>query len=514
MKAVRSMPARILPRSSAPPLRTKLLFAFAVIACATAVCGGLSLLFVNRIGNAITVYADITSPLQAESAALIDTAQRMRVYVLKSISNGTDAHTISTQLNLLDEESRTRLSTLRALAHRTARMVDLDSAEQLEKQYLRLLHDIIDKSRTVAATAALNAQRRERFESVRHTTEDQLRAIVERADRFIIESEEKAKTDSQTGKATVAKLADLISELFTEINPRSRSAYKVMREIEQLDDAVKLLAGGGSVAISDIERTTMSTLKTINLIMASLQGRLRDQEGAEVFTRLRQHVADLRESLLGEEGLIKGYGATVAAQAEIDRDRETLEGIDRQYFKLLGQVEKAVTALNSDARAAATGDVVNARSVVIGASLVAVLGALLLASAFARRITGPLTRLANHAVDIRRSGEMNQLAEDIVAGGYDEIEKLLHSFNAMIEELGDARTRLIDWSKGEIQIQYERLSAAINNMPLGLCMFDSEQKLIVCNQRYVEIYGVERRAHAPGDAAGSHPGAPAAVRRR
>jgi YHS domain-containing protein len=60
----------------------------------------------------------------------------------------------------------------------------------------------------------------------------------------------------------------------------------------------------------------------------------------------------------------------------------------------------------------------------------------------------------------------------------------------MIAELGDARIRLIEWSNGEIQTQYERLSAAINNMPLGLCMFDAGQNLIVCNQRYAEIYGV------------------------
>jgi diguanylate cyclase (GGDEF)-like protein/PAS domain S-box-containing protein len=492
------MLARVLRRPTAPPLRTKLFIAFAIVACATAICGALSLLFVNRIGNAIMVYADITSPLQAESAALIDTAQRMRMYVFSSISNGTDPQTISTQLNLLDAESHTRLGTLRALADRTGSRIEFDAAEQLEMRYLGLLQDIIEKSGSVGTAAALNEGRRARFESLLRTTKDQLSAIVDRADGFVAESEEKAKIDSQTGNATVAELADLVSELFTEINPRSRSAYKVLREIEQLDDIVKLLAGRGSFAISDIERTTKNTLKRIDLIMARLQGRLRDREGAEAFAGLQRGVADLRESLLGDDGLIKGYGATASAQAEINRDRETLESIDRQYFDLLSQVQKAVTALNSDARATAASDVVNARNVVIGASLVAVLGALLLASAFARRITGPLTRLANHAVAIRQTGEMNQLSDDILVGGYDEIEKLVHSFNAMIVELGDARTRLIDWSKGEIQTQYERLSAAINNMPLGLCMFDAEQKLIVCNQRYAEIYGVSEEHTHPG----------------
>jgi diguanylate cyclase (GGDEF)-like protein/PAS domain S-box-containing protein len=498
MKAIRSMPAHVLPRPTAPPLRTKLLIAFAVVACATAACGALSLSFVNRIGNAIMVYADITSPLQAESAALIDTAQRMRTYVFKSIGNGTDPQTISTQLNSLDEESRVESNVLGVLADQAGVRIELESVAEIENQYTAVLHDIIEKSRTVSIAAALNEERRVRFESLRRNITDQLRAIVNRADGFITESEEKAKIDSETGNATVATLADVISELFTEINPRLRDAYKVMREIEELDDIVKVLAGSGSLSISDAERTTNNTLKRINLIMAGLQGRLREKEAAEAFVRLQQSIADLRESLLGGDGLVKGYGAAVSAQAEISQGRETLEAIDRKYFDLLRQVQKAVTALNVDARAKAESDVVNARSVVIGASLLAVLGALLLAGAFARRITGPLTRLANHAVTISETGEMNQLPDDLVGGGYDEIDKLVHSFNAMIVELGDARSRLIDWSKGEIQTQYERLSAAINNMPLGLCMFDAEQKLIVCNRRYAEIYGVSEEHTHPG----------------
>jgi diguanylate cyclase (GGDEF)-like protein/PAS domain S-box-containing protein len=487
-----------LRNATAAPLRTKLLIAFAAVAFATAMCGALSLLFVNRIGNAIAVYADITSPLQAESAALVNTAQRMRAYVFKAIGNGDDPQTIRTQLDLFDAESRAELRTLGILAEQAGIRNKLESAAQIEKQYTAVLHDIVEKSHMVGIAGALNEKRRARFESLRRITTDQLRAIVDLADGIIAESEERAKIDSQTGIATVAKLTDLISELFTEINPRSRSAYKVMREIEQLDDTVKLLAGSGNFAISDAERATNNTLKTINLIMARLQGRMRDREGAEAFVHLQKSVADLRESLLGDAGLIKGYGAMVSAQGEINQGRETLEAIDRQYFDLLGEVQEAVAALNNSARATAASDVVNARNVVVGASLVAVLGAMLLASVFARRITGPLTRLADHAAAIRQTGEMSRLPDDLAVGGYDEIEKLVDSFNAMIVELGEARSRLIDWSKGEIQTQYERLSAAINNMPFGLCMFDAEQKLIVCNQRYAEIYGVSEEHTHPG----------------
>ena len=64
----------------------------------------------------------------------------------------------------------------------------------------------------------------------------------------------------------------------------------------------------------------------------------------------------------------------------------------------------------------------------------------------------------------------------------------------MVSELADARARLIDWSKGEIRTQYERLNAAINSMPLGLCMFDAEHKLIVCNHAMPRSKNTRARA--------------------
>lgn len=142
-----------------------------------------------------------------------------------------------------DAESRVQLRTLRALADRTGSEIALDSAELLEKQYAVLLHDIIEQSRRVGATAAVNAERRAGFESLRRDAEGQLRAMVVRADGIINESEEKAKVVSQTGRTTGANLTDLVSELFSELNPRLRSSYKLILELEKLDDTVKRLSG-------------------------------------------------------------------------------------------------------------------------------------------------------------------------------------------------------------------------------------------------------------------------------
>jgi diguanylate cyclase (GGDEF)-like protein/PAS domain S-box-containing protein len=43
-----------------------------------------------------------------------------------------------------------------------------------------------------------------------------------------------------------------------------------------------------------------------------------------------------------------------------------------------------------------------------------------------------------------------------------------------------------------------RLKVALNNMSQGLCMFDAASRLVVCNRRYVEMYGLPAEAVKPG----------------
>ena len=47
-------------------------------------------------------------------------------------------------------------------------------------------------------------------------------------------------------------------------------------------------------------------------------------------------------------------------------------------------------------------------------------------------------------------------------------------------------------------LEKQRLDTAINNMTQGLLLFDSSQRLVVCNQRYVEMFGVSTDVVKPG----------------
>ena len=78
------------------------------------------------------------------------------------------------------------------------------------------------------------------------------------------------------------------------------------------------------------------------------------------------------------------------------------------------------------------------------------------------------------------------------------------------------RARLIEWGgqtviqsaaiditerkKGEEELrqQNERFNAALSNMSQGICMFDSEQRIVVSNERYATMYGLSLEQVKPG----------------
>jgi diguanylate cyclase (GGDEF)-like protein/PAS domain S-box-containing protein len=74
-----------------------------------------------------------------------------------------------------------------------------------------------------------------------------------------------------------------------------------------------------------------------------------------------------------------------------------------------------------------------------------------------------------------------------------------------LDRLSAARTDLVESDKvralAEVELarqqdvaeQSMRLKVALENMSHGLCMFDGDQRLIVCNQKYADIYGLSKQ---------------------
>jgi diguanylate cyclase (GGDEF)-like protein len=66
--------------------------------------------------------------------------------------------------------------------------------------------------------------------------------------------------------------------------------------------------------------------------------------------------------------------------------------------------------------------------------------------------------------------------------------------NAKLEE----QNKLLTVKEGQLQIQNLQLDAALNNMVQGLAMFDADQRLMLCNQRYREMYGLSQEQTKTG----------------
>jgi diguanylate cyclase (GGDEF)-like protein len=66
------------------------------------------------------------------------------------------------------------------------------------------------------------------------------------------------------------------------------------------------------------------------------------------------------------------------------------------------------------------------------------------------------------------------------------------------KEKAEAALIELDRKKADLVEQNRRFNAALDNMSQGLCMFDADQRLLVCNERYIEMYGLSHELAKPG----------------
>jgi diguanylate cyclase (GGDEF)-like protein len=74
----------------------------------------------------------------------------------------------------------------------------------------------------------------------------------------------------------------------------------------------------------------------------------------------------------------------------------------------------------------------------------------------------------------------------------------LEQLNRGLDQLVQQRTAALRERESELQAQNMRFDAALSNMPYGLGMYDADECLIVCNERYSEMYGLSPQQIRPG----------------
>jgi diguanylate cyclase (GGDEF)-like protein len=61
-----------------------------------------------------------------------------------------------------------------------------------------------------------------------------------------------------------------------------------------------------------------------------------------------------------------------------------------------------------------------------------------------------------------------------------------------------AKMHMLESRERDLAVQNLRFTAAVNNMSQGLCMFDAEQRLVICNEQYARIYRLPPDLVKPG----------------
>jgi diguanylate cyclase (GGDEF)-like protein len=97
---------------------------------------------------------------------------------------------------------------------------------------------------------------------------------------------------------------------------------------------------------------------------------------------------------------------------------------------------------------------------------------------------------------IKAHSEVAELVTDLQIAGAELGEANRRAHQAMDEV--QLQNHILQARDNELHTQNARFDAALNNMSQALCMVDSNQRLIVCNVRFLELFGLSAGVVQPG----------------
>src|SRR5262249_36302526 len=120
----------------------------------------------------------------------------------------------------------------------------------------------------------------EQFTAARREFDAKLTAIAGETEAKIVEAEDRAKIEVQTGKATVDGLGELISQTLTETFPLLQGVNKLIRDAVKLEESTtSFISTTVADDLSAIEKRVQSIFKTASGAAKRIGGRMRSKEG-------------------------------------------------------------------------------------------------------------------------------------------------------------------------------------------------------------------------------------------
>ncbi|WP_148259265.1 putative bifunctional diguanylate cyclase/phosphodiesterase [Polymorphum gilvum] len=208
-------------------------------------------------------------------------------------------------------------------------------------------------------------------------------------------------------------------------------------------------------------------------------------------TRFQSMADDLRARLTGPDGLHalieRGMDLRVQMAREEAQHHVTGSRLRKAVHILANRArlmnEQAIEAMNGK-----VGDATFAIHLLAGAASLTCAIAIVV---FGIRVVRPIELLTAHIRRIQVSERHDVPIPAGLCARRDEIGVLASSFAAMTRSLEEARQRLLQESRAEVRQQFERLSSAIESIPQGILLTDASRKVILCNENFRKLYGLD-----------------------
>jgi diguanylate cyclase (GGDEF)-like protein/PAS domain S-box-containing protein len=373
------------------------------------------------------------------------------------------------RLNELEAEGRQHADKLKQLSEQVGLRSQFEGVGQLQHDFAATLTDIISaRTRKAAAEASLFATH-SRLQAATSVVDDQAFAFAR-------------GWTNDGGRSSLARVADLLAREIA-------NAHFLAAAIPSLES---------DVDVNRIADAIEAHSERLSRHIETLKAAIRAPADRDVLARIETALGALKADFTGPNGLLATKREVLAADAVFTARSKRLDEIETRYAEVLSVVATAVRHQNDASQAATARTISQGREVVIALIVIATALAGAAGVFLTFSISRPVERLTRHAQHVRERGELIEFSDLKLLGSADEFGDLSRMFNGMIRELAEVRRQLIAKSQADMRQQVEWLEAAVDNMSQGLCMFDEDQRLIICNARYAEIYGLSPAQVRPG----------------
>ncbi|MDR3495939.1 MAG: EAL domain-containing protein, partial [Ancalomicrobiaceae bacterium] len=462
---------------------------------ATGVLGVTSLYYTDRVTATAEVTTELTSPMLSGAMQVSETAKRIGIRLREAIQTCTSSGTTDYPTAAADGQMfAAQVETLKRLivkSHHEELAIQLSTDAAALAPIAEVIEERCSERHRLAWNLKETTDSVHQVSALIQNTTDYLAYVLE-MDMSNSETYAKSAIDSST-----AGDKDADQQLLTTVQetwPTLRTVYKIRALAQLYAVGADRLSGAGSMTeLASALGQQHRLLKQMQVFVTALAPRLQRR-----FEQEHRH----DDSLIAED-MVRLTGHTFGAGG-VEGQRLDLLNNTVTLHKLSGFVETAdqhfaefISRLESEAKAADVAareqmeSAIGAAYTFQTAGLTAFAAAsLVLALVMAGVISRPLERLTAHVNRLN----VDQTIDDRIPPGLserrDEIGALARSFQDLLSSLAEARRQLLEDTQRQIRTQAERLSTAIEAMPLGLYLLDGSGRLLIANRRIIDMYGL------------------------